>query len=69
LTCKTCDDKPHALIAEGKAFMANALAICLDCEQLGEVAGIKQCQQCGCLVKFKIAANVLIKSKCPLDKW
>lgn len=56
-------------IDDGHRFIARAISICKSCDKLTSVAGIKQCSICGCLVSFKIVANALIKSKCPLDKW
>jgi hypothetical protein len=69
-TCKHCAERPTELIAEGKAFMAQALKTCLSCDELKtNSVGIKQCGLCGCLVRFKILGGLLIKSQCPLKKW
>jgi hypothetical protein len=57
------------LINEGKEFIKTASAICDECDQLTHVMGIRQCQDCCCFISFKIIAGLLIKSKCPLNKW
>ena len=58
------------LVAEGQEWVKGALAVCNTCEfQVERVPGLKQCSICGCFTLFKVYANKLITSKCPIGKW
>jgi len=73
MSCSECNkesnDSNKKLIEEGREFTKKALSICSSCENLTLIGGIKKCSICGCLVRFKIISNSLIKSKCPINKW
>lgn len=65
MSCSDCKETAE-LLEEGRDFIKRAMSICRECD-IYHI--IKDRQNCGCCIKFKIDGGQLIKPKCPDGKW